>query len=281
MQGKEERDVSVFDEVGYWTEIKLDIVRKYAAAYSTIMAAQPRLRHVYIDGFAGAGLNISRRTGELIPGSPLRVLQVAPFFTEYYFVDVDERKVDKLKELAGDRAGVHVLHGDCNELLPTTVFPQVRYEDYRRSFCLLDPYGLHLDWKVTEAAGKRGTIDLLLNFPIADMNRNVLRKDAQAIEPAQAERMNRYWGDGSWLEVAYAPVQTLFGPELAKTRNEAIAAAFVQRLKSAAGFSHVSRPLPMQNSQGAVVYYLLFAANKPVATKIMDDIFDKYRGREA
>lgn len=29
------------DEIGYWSEVKLDIVRKYASAYSTIMAKQP------------------------------------------------------------------------------------------------------------------------------------------------------------------------------------------------------------------------------------------------
>jgi hypothetical protein len=29
-----------FDEIGYWSELKLDIVRDYASAYSRIMAAQ-------------------------------------------------------------------------------------------------------------------------------------------------------------------------------------------------------------------------------------------------
>lgn len=33
-----------FDEIGYWSEIKLDIVRDYAQAYSTIMAKQDVIR---------------------------------------------------------------------------------------------------------------------------------------------------------------------------------------------------------------------------------------------
>jgi len=33
-----------FDEIGYWSELKLDIVRKYAAAYSTILTALEKLR---------------------------------------------------------------------------------------------------------------------------------------------------------------------------------------------------------------------------------------------
>lgn len=40
-----------FDEVGRWTEIKLEILRKYAQAYSTILTRQIRLEHFYIDGF--------------------------------------------------------------------------------------------------------------------------------------------------------------------------------------------------------------------------------------
>ena len=56
------------DKIGYWSEVKLDIVRKYASAYSTIMAKQPSFkRHVYVDAFAGAGQHISKTTGDFVP----------------------------------------------------------------------------------------------------------------------------------------------------------------------------------------------------------------------
>ena len=37
-----------YDEIGYWSEVKLDIVRDYAAEYSKILSAQkfPALYHV-------------------------------------------------------------------------------------------------------------------------------------------------------------------------------------------------------------------------------------------
>ena len=56
---------SEFDKIGPWSEVKLDIVREYAQAYSQILSAQnkPRLYHVYIDAFAGAGVHLSRSTG--------------------------------------------------------------------------------------------------------------------------------------------------------------------------------------------------------------------------
>jgi three-Cys-motif partner protein len=46
-----------YSEIGIWSEAKLDIVRKYAKAYSTILSKQEKLIHVYIDAFAGPGLH--------------------------------------------------------------------------------------------------------------------------------------------------------------------------------------------------------------------------------
>jgi len=41
----------------------------------------------------------------------------------------------------------------------------------------------------------------------------------------------------------------------------------------------VAEPLPMRNSKGAIVYYLFFASQKPVAEKIIKHIFEQYRER--
>ncbi len=54
-----------------------EILGKYAAAYSKILASQPGLRHVYTDGFAGAGQHIPRATDDVVPGSPLQALRVS------------------------------------------------------------------------------------------------------------------------------------------------------------------------------------------------------------
>ncbi|MGB0890072.1 MAG: three-Cys-motif partner protein TcmP, partial [Solirubrobacterales bacterium] len=98
------------DEVGYWTEIKLDIVREYAKAYTKLMVTQPNIRrYVYIDAFAGAGVHVSKRTGEFISGSPLNALLVSPPFSEYHFIDLDGSRVDSLREMTRDnrKATVH------------------------------------------------------------------------------------------------------------------------------------------------------------------------------
>ena len=197
-------NVDSYDEINYWSEIKLDIVRDYAAAYSTILAAQkdPRLYHLYIDAFAGAGVHRSRTTGAFIPGSPLNALRVKPAFREYHFIDIESAKVQSLHRIAGKRGDVTVHEGDCNEILLAEVFPRAKFADHRRALCLLDPYGLHLNWEVVYTAGEMKSIDLFLNFPVADMNRNVLWRNPDNVAAKQIGRMNAFWGDESWRKVA-------------------------------------------------------------------------------
>jgi three-Cys-motif partner protein len=205
---------------------------------------------------------------------------VQPPFREYYLIDIDSQKLEILNQITGSRFDVHVYSGDCNSVLIEKVFPKVRFEQYRRGLCLLDPYGLHLDWKVIERAGKMRSIDMVLNFPVADMNRNVLWRDPKGVDPSDIERMNRYWGDDSWKSTAYSTEQNLFGDlELEKEQNKTIAEGFRARLREVAGFQHVPQPLPMRNTRGAVVYYLFFASQKPTAQHIIEDIFSKYRNR--
>ena len=92
-------------------------------------------------------------------------MSVDPPFQEFYFVDLDGDKIEHLRALAGDRKDVHLLGGDCNQILLSWVFPKVRWEDYRRGLCLLDPYGLHLQWEVIKAAGELKTHRPLPQLP--------------------------------------------------------------------------------------------------------------------
>lgn len=273
-----------YDEIGYWSEIKLDIIKEYASAYSRILSSQitPQFYHLYMDAFAGPGKHISKSTGEFVPGSPENALFVEPPFKEYHFIDLDKQKVESLELMAGSRKDVHIYLGDCNQVMLNNVLPRAKYEDYRRALCVLDPYGLHLDWEVISIAGQMKSVEIFLNFPVADMNRNVLWRKTEGVSPVQIRRMNRFWGDDSWRKEAYVPSRQIkiFGEEeLEKTSNERIAEAFRKRLIEVAGFANVPRPIAMRNSQNTIVYYLFFASQKPVAEDIVKYIFNKYADR--
>lgn len=268
-----------FDEIGYWSEVKLSILDDYAKPYNQILRSNG-LKTVYIDAFAGAGHHIAKGSGELVKGSPARALTVDPPFDFFHFVDMDHSRTEELARLSSMYSTAKIYHGDANVILPRDVFPEVQWKQYRRALCILDPYGLDLDWALIEAAGKSKTIEIFLNFPVMDMNRNVLWHDDQRVQAVQRERMTRFWGDESWYADAYSAENNLFGyPE--KVSNDEVAAAFRKRLKDVAGFKSVPAPIPMRNSTGATVYYLFFAAHKPVAENIVTDIFNKYRGAGA
>jgi len=244
------------------------------------LSAQAGLEHIYIDAFAGGGTHISRTTGEFVPGSPVNALWVRPPFAEYHFVDLKAEKAAELRAIVGQRKDVHVYEEDCNLVLLSSVFPRARYEDYRRALCLLDPYGMHLNWKVIETAGKMRSVDMFLNLPIMDMNMNALHHVPEGVDPREAKRMDNLWGDDSWRQTCYQRQGDLFhGERPVKKSNSEIAEVFRKRLRGKAGFSHVPKPVAMRNTKGSIVYYLFFASQKPVASEIVSDIFAEYRGR--
>jgi three-Cys-motif partner protein len=264
-----------FDEIGYWSQVKLSILNEYAKPYNEILRAK-KLKTVYIDAFAGAGHHFAKESGELIKGSPVRALEIMPPFDFLHFVDMDNTRTEELSRLSAGRENVKIYHGDANIILPQQVFTQVKYEQFRRALCILDPYGLDLDWNVIASAGALKTTEIFLNFPVMDMNRNVLWHDMERVVSAQQDRLTRFWGDESWKKAAYSGAANLFNyPE--KLTNEEVAAAFQERLRKVAGFKVVPDPIPMRNSTGAIVYYLFFAAQQPVAADIVTQIFNKYK----
>jgi three-Cys-motif partner protein len=114
---------------------------------------------------------------------------------------------------------------------------------------------------------------------------NVLLRDSARAEPGQIARMDRFWGDRSWREVAYeiSPQGNLFGEsdELkVEDANEKVAEAYRRRLIDVAGFAYAPRQLRFVNRLGRTIYYLFFASPNQTGKKIVESIFDKYRKKQ-
>ncbi len=263
------------DKIGYWSEVKLHILEEYAKPYNQIIRSK-NLHPIYIDGFAGAGHHKAKGSDRIIEGSPKRALSVQPSFERFHFVDMDSARTDALMQMSAGRPDVIVHHGDCNEILIRDVFPKVRFDQFQRALCILDPYGLNLDWQVIKAAADSRAIEIFLNFPVMDMNRNVFWHNYEQVAPASQDRMTRFWGDESWKNSAYQTVQGLFREMEMRNSINTVVDAFRERLKKVAGFKYVPQPMPMRNSVGATVYYLFFAAQVQTAENIVKDIFRKY-----
>jgi three-Cys-motif partner protein len=266
------------DEIGRWSELKLEIVEKYGAAYTRTFLNFSYIKKYYIDAFSGAGIHISKATGAPIDGSPTRALKVTPAFDGFYFIDLDAEKTDFLRALCKGRHNTKIHTGDCNAYLKAHVLPAIQNEKYSRALCLLDPYKLDLDWEIIFRCGQSRAVDLFLNFPVMDINRNAIRRNPEQVLKGDVERMNRLWGDESWRDAGYAVARqgSFFGLKVEKRGNREIVEAFRDRLRVVAGFGFVSKPLAMRNSKNAILYYLVLASPKAVAKKIIDDIFQKY-----
>lgn len=81
-----------FDEIGVWSELKLEIVEQYGSAYTKAFNKSVGLKKYYIDGFSGPGVHVSKKTQAIIEGSPARALNVSPPFDGYYFIDLNPKK---------------------------------------------------------------------------------------------------------------------------------------------------------------------------------------------
>lgn len=268
----------MFDEIGYWSELKLEIIQKYAQAYSKILDKK-NLYHIYIDAFSSSGINISRNSGDLVLGSSLNAINIDPPFKEYHLIDLDNDKIQILHEITKKEDNVKIYEGDANEILIKKILPTVRYEQYKRAFCLLDPYGLHFKWDILRMSAELKTVDIFINFPIMAMNRTVLWDRFERVHQNQVKKMNEFWGDSTWERIVYRSQRNLFGGEekVKIADSQTLLRYYMERLKTVAGFKFVPDPLPMRNKVGSILYYLLFASQQLVAENIIRDIFDKYR----
>jgi three-Cys-motif partner protein len=187
--------------------------------------------------------------------------------------------------LTYEKFNVKIYQEDCNEILAKKILPSLPYKSFKRALCILDPYGLHLYWETIMEAAKLKTTEIFLNFPLMDMNRNVLYKDLESADDEQIERMNRFCGTEEWQEVLYKEdnQMNLFGDTYRVKVVDSNAKLWdwfkKERLQKAAGFKFVPEPMLMRNSKGGPLFFLFFASHDETGEKIVTEIFDKYRNK--
>ncbi len=248
----------------------------------------------YIDAFSGPGIALDRETEEPVPGSPLRALDLEYKFSGYHFIDLDEDKLELLKEIVSNEypellGCCNFYQGDCNQILKFEICPQFSYGSFKRALVILDPYNIGVEWETLEKIGEtgigpksdKGNMEIFYNFMISDANRNVLwESTSEGKNEEMRQNFDQCMPDNSWKDVMYESNPGLFGEEL----EQKIAGnrEFVQwyRAKMKQLFKFVPEPSLMCNTIGAELYYLFFAAHQPVAKKIVGQVFNKYRRLE-
>jgi three-Cys-motif partner protein len=288
---------------GDWTTEKLERVRKYLVAYTTIFNANERARYLiptYVDAFAGTGGRSQPQRAkahnllfpelsehdnqEFLKGSARIALEVSPPFQQYLFIEQDEARATELRRLRddyptkADRIQIEV--ADANSYL-TTWCANTDWKRHR-AVVFLDPYGMQVEWSLIETLANTHAIDLWLLFPLGmAVNRLLTRSEPPPLEWANS--LTRIFGTETWREAFYAqsPQLSLFGNEIPQSKQanfEAIGRFFVGRLKTV--FAAVAdNPLPLYNSRRVPLYLLCFAAGNPQVAPIAVKIAQNILGR--
>lgn len=285
---------------GDWTVEKLERIRKYLSAYTTIFTRNPAARlyrTIYVDAFAGTGHRTARAAKA--PGSDMfgdtpdtdreaykkgstRIaLDVTPPFDRYVFIERKPEHVADLRQLThtfSDRQGaIQIEQGDANDFLKG--WCAATDWSKHRAVVFLDPYGMQVDWTTLLAIAQTQAIDLWLLFPLGvAVNRLLTRHRPPPEEWGRA--LTRILGTDGWREAFYAKREeaTLFGTESLEYRQvglEEIADFFLKRLRTI--FAGVAKnALSLSNSKGQPIYLLCFAAGNKrgarTAVKIAQDI---------
>ncbi len=189
---------------GTWTEKKLDIIKKYLAAYTTALKNQP-FKKIYIDAFAGNGFCKIHKDGQdtVIEGSASIALSTEIPFEEYYFLEEDAERADQLRALAAQHPEktIHIYNENCNKVLPDIL--QRSWRDCR-AFLFLDPYGLNIDWKVIQLIAETKAIDVWFLVSLSGVYRNAPH-DADKIDKHKQAALDRFLGSNEWREKFYEP----------------------------------------------------------------------------
>ena len=277
--------------VGPWAEEKLAALEEYLKYYNTTLSKQ-HFRRIYIDAFAGSPISKVRGSdippepspffdeeealearAEFIMGSPVRALTLNPGFHEHYFFDLDRSRADTLKEMCEGRDDVIVKVGDCNPLIRDLA--KKLTDRNVRGVAFLDPYGAHVEWETLGALASTGTMEVMINFPVAmAINRMITRSGV--VPEVWSDQLTRCFGTEEWQEVAYKVERDLFGEEVVQKHGDVasrLLALYMSRLRAI--FSHVSSPRLIRNTRGVPLYYLIWAGPHPLGLKGANYILEK------
>lgn len=275
--------VSPTDFGGPWTRTKLDVLKDYLDAYTTVLKNQS-FRLIYVDAFAGSGFWTPSSAGAVEDpidfraswkGSAAIALEIdnKPF-DRLVFIEKDEDRCNSLRRLPSRR--VEIVNDDANKAIP---YLCGTFGDYDRAVVFLDPFATEVLWSTVETLADTKKVDCCILFPLGAVVRLMPLKH----DPKSVCRLDRVFGGRQHWHSLYQSAEQLdlFGEQNMERfgGNEKVIDLYRKRLKSV--FEKVTpTPLVLRNSKNAPLFALYFAAsNKPgasIAVRIANHLLTKY-----
>ena len=285
--------------VGPWAQEKLECLRKYLHAYTTILSKQEFKGYFYIDAFAGPGSLKVRQTqtadpeqkslfevskhalgdagnAEYINGSPQIALELNHPFTDYIFIELDNNHFQHLQLLkdtfeARRNVRIHVKNQDCNDYL-IDFLERTRGEwNQWRGCVFLDPFGMQVPWSTLAKLAKTEAIEVLINFPVGMAIQRLLKRSG-AFSEHEREKLDGYFGTSRWFNLLYEKEPDLFGDNVVKVSRsgDVLVKWYRNRLKEL--FRYVTAAREVQDTTGRPLYYLIFAGPNQTGAKIASEV---------
>lgn len=266
---------------GYWTEVKLDILRKYLAGFNR--ASVRAGATVYLDLFAGAVVNRRPDTGAEYAGSSAVAMRTMPPFTRLVFWELEGPAAQLERDLAaafpGDRR-YRVVPGDCNARLEGG-FAFVADLQWAPTFAFVDPKGLQVAWATLERlsrwrrdASRKRKVELWILLPEPALARVLGLRGVRG--ETSAASLTRLYGSDAWIAIHQRCRSGELSPE--QTRAE-----FVNllrwRLTHDLGY-RTTHALTLGNVSNQPVYTMVFATDVAAGESIMRDVYDHAKVHE-
>jgi three-Cys-motif partner protein len=198
---------------GRWTEEKLERLRKYLVAYTTIFKANERAKHLrttFVDAFAGTGTyratkGVSQDVKEqsvdvydedatsFQKGSARIAVEVEPSFDHYLFIEKKSSYIHELEKLRvqfpGKANRIKIIQGDANTVLKDWC----HRTDWQRNRAVvfLDPYGMAVEWSTIREIANTKAIDLWILFPLGQAVNRLLKHGLIGSRCSLAQRNGR------------------------------------------------------------------------------------------
>lgn len=265
---------------GSYAKEKIEWQSRYLAG--GLVAAQRKLTRVYVDLYAGCGLNIDKHSREQFSSGAVEAVQLlgtsgqrAPF-TDAYLVNLDDddhhaltERIDRLNaqgKLRVPRHKIRTIHGDANVVVHDIV-KEIHPAAWIYTYADIENMA-QMPFTTVQAlkSRKHESVDLYALFPLQVNIQRILRFNTGEVEEF-SPMVDRYFGTSEWRAI-YEDRATPARAELFRKRLEALYCRQLETLWRKAG--QVARI--HFGSGSRVLYHMLFAASDPTALRIAEGV---------
>jgi three-Cys-motif partner protein len=267
---------------GYWTQLKLGMLRDYLSQFAVVSKAQSE--RIYLDAFAGEGDGRDRLTGEEFHGSARIALDVGDGtgFTRFRYFELGPKAAELKTALQADYPDrdIRVYAGDCNVTIPRAL-AELKELNWAPTFAFVDPDGMEVAWETLAALAdhKRGyraasstkpenKVEIWMLFPSAGIMRT-LALDAETLPDRDIARATRLFGTERWRSIYELRRSEQMA---AKQSREEYVNLMRWRLEQDLGYRY-THPFELRNTAGAPLYHMILATDNDAGTRIMSAIY--------